>query len=71
MNNAAKFLVFVEDPAGPKPEETASISVKFEQIGLKGTHTVKDLWSGEELGNFTDTFNRTIHQHGAGLYRIH
>jgi hypothetical protein len=71
MNNNAKFLVFVEDPAGPKPDDTASISVKFEQMGLKGTHTVKDLWSGKELGNFTDSFTRTINRHGAGLYRIH
>jgi hypothetical protein len=71
MNNNAKFLVFVEDPAGPKPDDTASISVKFEQMGLKGTHTVKDLWSGKELVNFTDSFTRTINRHGAGLYRIH
>jgi alpha-galactosidase len=71
MNNTAKFLVFLKDPAGPQPYDTASITVKFEQIGLKGTHIVKDLWSGEKLGNFTGSFNRTINRHGAGLYRIH
>jgi hypothetical protein len=70
-NNTAKFLVFVEDPAGPQPSDTASITVKFEQIGLTGTHTVKDLWTGENLGKFTDSFTRTINRHGAGLYRIH
>ena len=71
MNNTAKFLVFVEDPAGPQPSDTASIKVKFEQIGLNGTHSVKDLWTGEKLGKFTDSFTRTINRHGAGLYRIH
>jgi hypothetical protein len=71
MNNTAKFLVFVEDPAGPQPSDTASIKVKFEQIGLNGTHSVKDLWTGKKLGNFTDSFTRTINRHGAGLYRIH
>jgi hypothetical protein len=71
MNNTAKFLVFVEDPAGPQPSDTASITVRFEQIGLHGTHTVKDLWTGENLGKFTDSFTRTINRHGAGLYRIH
>jgi hypothetical protein len=71
MNNTAKFLVFIEDPAGPQPSDTASISVRFEQIGLHGTHKVEDLWTGENLGKFTDSFTRTINRHGAGLYRIH
>jgi hypothetical protein len=46
------------------------ITVKFEQLGLAGNHTVKDLWTGEKLGKFTDSFSRTISRHGAGLYRI-
>jgi alpha-galactosidase len=49
----------------------ASITVKFDQIGLTGTHSVKDLWTGEKLGEFTGEFTRTINRHGAGLYRIH
>ena len=49
----------------------AEISVKFEQLGLTGTHTVKDLWTGEKLGKFTGSFSRIINRHGAGLYRIH
>jgi hypothetical protein len=47
------------------------MSVKFEQLGLSGTHSVKDLWTGEKLGRFTNAFARTINHHGAGLYRIH
>jgi alpha-galactosidase len=50
---------------------SAEISVKFNQIGLSGTHTVKNLWTGENMGSFTDSFVRTINRHGAGLYRIH
>jgi alpha-galactosidase len=68
--NNAKFLVFVEDPAGPVPPVAAEISVKFEQLGITGTHKVKDLWTGEDLGKFTDEFKQTINRHGAGLYRI-
>ena len=68
---SARFLIFVEDPAGPVPADTAAISIKFDQLGLTGTHSVKDLWSGEKLGQFTDGFTRTINRHGAGLYRIH
>ena len=50
---------------------SAKISVRFNQVGLTGTHAVKDLWTGENLGKFTDSFTRTINRHGAGLYRIH
>ena len=49
----------------------AEITVRFEQLGLTGTHTIKDLWTGEKPGKYTDQFTRTIPRHGAGLYRIH
>jgi alpha-galactosidase len=58
-----------------KPEEeivpgTANISVKFDQLGLTGTHAVKDLWTGKDLGKFTDEFKQSVNRHGAGLYKI-
>lgn len=63
-----KYLAFfnAQDTPGGK-----DISVQLEQLGLSGTHSVKDLWTGEKLGKFTGSFTRTINQHGAGLYRIH
>jgi len=47
------------------------ISVKFEQLGLTGTHIVTDLWAGRKIGKFTDVFSRSVNRHGAGLYKIH
>jgi len=67
---SVKFMIFTQDPSGPVPAEKEDIKVKFEQLGLTGTHTVTDLWSGEKLGEFTNEFSRTINRHGAGLYRI-
>jgi hypothetical protein len=52
------------------PPDATPITVNFGQLGLTGTHTVKDLWTGEKLGKFTGEFSRTINRHGAGLYRI-
>jgi hypothetical protein len=52
-------------------ENPVKISVKSEQLGLTGTHYVKDLWSGEKPGRFTNVFTRSVNRHGAGLYRIH
>ena len=69
--NAADHQPVVEDPSALIPWETAEITIKFEQLGLTGTHTVKDLWTGEKLGKYKESFTRTINSHGAGLYRIH
>jgi alpha-galactosidase len=49
----------------------AEISIKFEQLGLTGTHIVTDLWTGKKIGKFTDVFTRLVNSHGAGLYKIH
>jgi alpha-galactosidase len=68
---SAKFLVFLDDPAGPVPPDKDDITVKFDQLNLTGAHSLTDLWSGEKLGKFTNEFKRIINRHGAGLYRIH
>src|SRR5512137_2298516 len=49
-----KYLAFFN---ASDTANTAKISVRFDQIGLRGTHTVKDLWSGKKLGKFTDSFS--------------
>ena len=49
----------------------AELSVGFDQMNLKGSHIVTDLWSGKKLGRFRDVFNSELNSHGAGLYRIH
>jgi hypothetical protein len=55
----------------PSAESKTDITVTFEQLGLKGRHTITDLWTGEKLGKFSGTFTQAINRHGAGLYRIH
>lgn len=51
--------------------EKTEIKVRFEQLGLTDKHSVTDLWSGEKLGDFTNSFASVINRHGAGLYRVH
>ncbi len=69
--NASDQKLSTRDPAGPEPGAAAEITVRFEELGLTGTRRVKDLWTGQKLGKFQDTFSATINRHGAGLYRIH
>ena len=49
----------------------AEISIKFDQLGLIGIHTVRDLWTGERFGKFTGSFSRIINGMEPDLYRIH
>jgi alpha-galactosidase len=68
---SAKFLIFTDDPSGPVPSDKEKITVKFDQLNLTGAHKVTDLWTGADLGEFTNEFSQTINRHGAGLFRIH
>jgi alpha-galactosidase len=63
-----KYLALfnASDSEGP-----VEISVRFDQLGLAGTHSVTDLWTGKKIGKFSDVFTRSVNRHGAGLYRIH
>jgi alpha-galactosidase len=68
---SAKFLVFTQDPEGAVPADTVEITVKFDQLGISGTHSLKDLWTDRNLGTFTDGFTQKVTRHGARLFRIH
>ena len=50
--------------------DSAKISVRFEQLGIKRTCKVTDLWSHKDLGDFKGEFAPVIIRHGSGLYRI-
>lgn len=52
-------------------QEAAVITVKFDQIGLTGTHKVKDLWTGKKIGKFSGEFSKSLKPHCSGLYRIY
>jgi len=65
-----QFFVFTENPAGEMPADSVTISVKAEQLGFKGDMTVKNLWTGRNLGVFKNEFAPFVRRHGAGFYRI-
>lgn len=58
-------LFNISDEAGQKP-----ISVSLKDLGLNGTHKVRDLWKKVDIGTVKGTFTKNINKHGAGLYRI-
>ena len=64
-----QFMVLVDPPKKVTPERSP-VSVSFTDLGLTGPATVRDLWSRENLGTFTNRFTRTLPIQSAGLYRI-
>jgi hypothetical protein len=58
------------DRGTQKISETSEVSVKFSDLGITGAARVRDLWSRQDLGVFTNSFGRELPLHGAGLYRI-
>jgi alpha-galactosidase len=63
----AKYLAVFNKADSTQP---ITIPVDLQQLGLTGPCTVTDLWTGKDLGTFTNTFNPIINRHGAGLYKL-
>jgi alpha-galactosidase len=47
-----------------------SIEVRWEQLGIKGEHRVRDLWRQSDVGKFSDAAGGMVPRHGVLLYRI-
>lgn len=50
--------------------EPRDISFSLAELGLAGPAKVRDLWNHQDLGAVTGKLTRSIHPHGAGLYRV-
>ncbi len=71
MSNTGSVVFGVLVDRGAADVSDASVvSVNFDDLGFSGKALVRDLWSGEMLGEFTDSFGYELPLHGAGLYRI-
>jgi hypothetical protein len=64
-----QFMVFTEQPSGPMPPDVATVSVDLQQLGASG-FTVKDVWTGKQLGRFQNKLSVPVQRHGAKLYRL-
>jgi alpha-galactosidase len=49
---------------------TAKITAKWSDIGIKGSRKVRDLWKHEDLGKFTDEFSAEVPSHGVVMIKI-
>jgi alpha-galactosidase len=65
-----RFHVYTEYPTGSSPKDSAKITLKFSELGLKGKCKVRDLWTKKELGEFVDEISLFIRKHGVKLLEI-
>ncbi|TAL00267.1 MAG: hypothetical protein EPO07_09900, partial [Verrucomicrobia bacterium] len=62
-NATIRFLVFTNTPA-------RTIDVSFASLGLNEPVVVRDLWTQQDLGTFTNSFARPFASHASGLYKF-
>jgi hypothetical protein len=65
-----KFHVFSVHPSGAEPKDSLKIYLDFQDIGLKGTCSVRSLWAKKYLGQFTNKASLYVKNHRARLFRI-
>lgn len=51
-------------------EKPLSVGVELSDLGIDGSCTIKNSWTGENLGNFEGDFNRNLKAHSSGLFII-
>ncbi len=55
------------NPAATQP---ATLSVPFSEIGLSGTCSVRDLWTGQNVSPMSGSLLAEVPSHGARLFRV-
>jgi alpha-galactosidase len=50
--------------------ERADVTVKWSDLGIKGSQPVRDLWQRKNLGTFKDSFKASVPAHGVVFIKI-
>jgi alpha-galactosidase len=51
-------------------DDTATITVKWSELGVSGQQSVRDLWRQQDLGKFPDQFHTEVSRHGVVLVKV-
>ena len=68
--NRLKFAILTDKAMMPPAPEASEISVNLKDLGYTGKVKVRDLWTGKDLGTFTDTFHASVKCHCGEIFRI-
>jgi alpha-galactosidase len=51
-------------------EGPATVTVRWSDLNLKGSHRVRDLWRQKDLGKFKNEYSTSVPRRGAALVRV-
>jgi alpha-galactosidase len=51
-------------------DKPSKMMALWQDLGISGTHTVRDLWREKDLGQYDGEFTMTVASHGAELVKI-
>jgi len=51
-------------------DAAAKVTAKWSDVGIAGSHKVRDLWKHADLGAFKDEFSADVPSHGVVMIRI-
>jgi alpha-galactosidase len=49
----------------------AKVTARWSDIGVKGSHKVRDLWAHADRGKFSDEYSAEVPSHGVVMVRVH
>jgi alpha-galactosidase len=52
-------------------DASAKVSALWSDIGITGSHKVRDLWAHVDRGKFSDEYTAEVPSHGVVLVRVH
>jgi hypothetical protein len=80
VRNSAGIVIWIADQPGTKAKYVAmfnlndgkpeAITISWQEVGVDGELTVRDLWGKKDLGKFTGEFTATVEAHGCSLVKI-
>ncbi len=50
--------------------ETAKVTARWSDIGIQGSHAVRDLWKHQDLGTVADAFTADVPSHGVVMIKV-
>lgn len=70
--SSVEFMIATKDPRVDENSiKSEKVTLYLNELGLKGSYSIRDLWKKDTLGTFSNSeFSTTIPQHGSILLRI-
>jgi alpha-galactosidase len=69
-DSTPEFHGFTRYNSDSEPLDSILINLDLEKSGLHGKYRVRDLWSRQDLREFTDSISLYVRNHGARLIRL-